>query len=360
MPFEALFYDGKSSQGHAVTIQLGITSIQINFPNENLIWYCSELNLRESFFNKNKTVLVYGAQFPYPSLEISGAEFQSSFELTYPDIKIKKTDIKIFQNTGNRTIALVILAVLGFFLLSYFVLIPETAEFVANRIPQSYEISLGEKMFEQLNIGMEVDEEQSKLANAYFQELHYEQSYPVQITVVHSNISNAFAFPGGHIVLHDEMFRTMKNKEEFSALLSHEYSHVANRHITRSLFRNLGTYLVISLVISDVNGIMAVLLQNADNLKSLSYSRSLEQEADEKGMQLMQKAGQDPQGMIRLFKHLQQADESGQKIPEFLSTHPMLEARMKNIKKLAKENETQLRENPKLDELWNQLKALNE
>lgn len=356
MLYTARFYDGKSSESHEAKLRFLENSISISYNNENLIWYCSELNLRESFFNKNKTVLTYGAQFPYPMLEISGPEFQLDFERFYPNLKIKKSDIRIFQNTGNRAIILIILAVLGFFLLSYFVLIPETAEFVANRVPQSYEISLGEKMFEQLNAGLDVDEEKTKLANDFFKELNYAHSYPVKISVVHSTVSNAFAFPGGHIVVYDEMFKTMKSKDEFAALLGHEYSHVENRHITRSLFRNLGTYLVISLVLSDVNGIMAVLLQNADNLKSLSYSRTLEQEADEKGMVLMQKSGQDPQGMIRLFKHLGDANEEGQKIPEFLSTHPMLESRMKNIKRLAKENEAPLHENLKLEEIWKQLK----
>lgn len=359
MVFDALYYDGKTSRGSVVTIQLLDSTIKVNLPDEVLTWNLNDLNLHESFFNKEVAVIKHGATFPYAAIEIKGADFQLYFQRTYPSAKIKQTDIKVFQNTGRRTIVVIILGVLGLILLAYFVLIPATAEAIAKRIPISYEMSMGEEMFQQISNSMEVDSEQTALANSFFKGLKIKETYPVKITVVHSDISNAFAFPGGHIVVYDQMFKVMKRKEEFAALLSHEYSHVANRHITRSLFRNLGTYLVISLVISDVNGVMAVLLQNADNLKSLSYSRSLEKEADEQGMLLMQDAGQDTDGMLRLFKHLGDANKGSQDVPEFLSTHPMLEGRMKNIKSLAKKNTKPLRENPELDAIWTKLKNLN-
>jgi beta-barrel assembly-enhancing protease len=359
MVFEALYYDGKSSFGNPATVQLLADCIKITTANDSIEWKLSELNLPDSFFNNNNTVVKHGAHYPYSAIEVTGKEFQHYFKQAYPALNIKATDIKVFQNTGNKVIVLVILGVIALMLLSYFFFIPAVAELIAKRIPQSYEIALGDKMFEQLNAGFQVDSEQTALANAFFHELNVAETYPVKITVVHSDISNAFAFPGGNIVVYDEMFKIMNTKEEFAALLSHEYSHVAKRHITRSLFRNLGTYLVISLVISDVNGIMAVLLQNADNLKSLSYSRSLEQEADEEGMLLMQEAGLNTNGMIDLFKHLGDANKESQVIPEFLSTHPMLEARMKNIKRLAKKNKSNLQSTPELDSLWLKLKALN-
>ena len=291
MVFQALYYDGRSSFGNKASIQLLGTVIKISFENETLNWNISELNLKETFFSKDKATLKYGNEFPYPMLEVTGKDFAIFFQSSYPSVKIKRTDSGLLGDAGNRTIVVIILSILGLLLLAYFVLIPAAAEMIATRIPQSYEISLGEKMFEQLDKTLQVDSEQSALANSFFHQLKIEETYPVKITVVHSDITNAYAFPGGHIVVYDKMFTIMKSKEEFAALLSHEYAHIANRHITRNLFRSLGTYFVISLVLSDVNGIMAVLLQNADNLKSLSYSRKLEQEADEKGMTLMQKAG---------------------------------------------------------------------
>ena len=359
MVFEALYYNGNSSFGNKATIHLLESSIKIDIGTETILWNSSELSIRESFFNKGKSVLKYGSSFPYPALEISGAEFPVYFERSYPSIKIKQTDISVFQNTGNRAIVLIILGVLGIILLAYFVFIPFVAEQVAKRIPMRYEIAMGDKMFEQLSNSFDVDSEQTILANSFFHQLKIPESYPVNITVVHSEISNAFAFPGGHIVVHDNMFKLMKSKEEFAALLCHEYSHIEQRHITRSLFRNLGTYLVISLLLSDVNGIMAVLLENADNLKSLSYSRKLEQEADEKGLQLMNLAAQNPEGMIQLFKHLEKANEGSPEIPEYLSTHPMLEGRMKNIKQLSKNSVISVSTNLELDATWKKLKALN-
>ena len=73
----------------------------------------------------------------------------------------------------------------------------------------------------------------------------------------------------------------MKSYDQLVALLGHEVSHVNNRHSIKILTRNLAGYMMISLVFSDLNGIMSVLAENAQQLRSLSYSREFEEEADE-------------------------------------------------------------------------------
>ena len=359
MFFEGLYYDGQSSAGHRARIQLHDGGISIDLAQNHIQWSVSGINTEESAFNKNNSLIYYGTQFPYTAIEVNGDDFQVFFKKQFPDLAITKNKVAFMEGTGTRTIVLMILGVLGFLALAYFYLIPAAAEKVAEHLPQQYEIDLGNQIMEQMSEGFQVDSEQTALANAYFQGLNYEASYPAKITVVHDKVSNAFALPGGNIVVYDQMFKVMKDRSEFSALLSHEYSHVTQRHTTRSLFRGLATYLVISLIMSDVNGVMAVVLQNADNLKSLSYSRSLEQEADDQGLNYMEKAGENPQGMIDLFKHLGEANEGSQDIPEFLSTHPMLDARKDAIKARMQKNKATIRTQPELDAIWKRLKELN-
>lgn len=359
MYFKGFYYDGKSSFGHPATIVLTETTITITLASETLTRNIEQLNITESHVYDDRTVLKFGNQFPYEAVEITEADFPVFFERTYPSFHLKKTKIKSGYSTGIKSIASIITGIIALILLSYFYIIPFMAETVAKRIPQEYEIELGSNLFSQVVESYQVDSTQSALANSFFNELNVNQNYPVTIYVVHSEISNAFAFPGGNIVVHDKLLKAIDSKEEFAALLAHEYSHVAYRHTTRSLFRNLGTYLVVSLLLTDVNGVMAVLLQNADNLKSLSYSRALEEEADTKGLELLLDAGVNPRGMLDLFTQLEKESDGAGEIPEFLSTHPMLQQRKVTITQLIAKSTLKLKPNEELEQLWKQIKQNN-
>lgn len=355
MKFEAAYFDGNSSQIYHVTAEITEGTIQIYHENEMIIWDVNKIIFQESYFNRHNTVLKYGEKFPYTSLELNSEVFQETLLKFNPYLKIKNTDIKFFQNLSNKSIIGIALGCIGLILLTYFVIIPNLAEFIATKVPVSYEVELGEGIYNQMSPDFEVDEEKTLAANEFFQELNIKSNYPVQITVVNSPVKNAFALPGGHIVVYDEILQSMNSEDEFAALLSHEYSHVALKHTTRSLFRSLGTYMVLSIILSDVNGIMGVIIENAHNVKSLSYTRSLEEEADKNGLELMLQAGVNPQGMVNLFRHLKEPDNSSLEIPEFLSTHPLLDERIKYIQKKYKNTPPQKNKSENLAEIWKRL-----
>jgi predicted Zn-dependent protease len=288
-------------------------------------------------------------------LELTNEAFQDTLLTFNPKLKIKNTDIKFFQSLSTKSIVTIVIGCVALILLSYFVFIPSLAEFIATKVPPSYESELGENIYEQISSDFEIDTEKTLAANDFFKALKIKSNYPVKITVVNSPIKNAFALPGGHIVVYDEILQEMQSSDEFAALLCHEYSHVALKHTTRSLFRSLGTYMVLSLVLSDVNGIMGVLIENAHNVKSLSYTRALEEEADNNGLDLMIKAHINPQGMINLFKNLKEPHGDEIKIPEFLSTHPMLDERIKYIENKNKKKPINFLPNPTLEAIWKKL-----
>ncbi|HRG57457.1 MAG TPA: M48 family metallopeptidase [Bacteroidia bacterium] len=355
MKFDAAYFDGNSSHIYQVTAEINHGSILLYHDTELVIWDVNKIIFEESYFNKHNTVLKYGEKFPYASLELTNEAFQGCLLKLNPQLKIKNTDIKFFQSLSNKSIVGIAAACVAFILLSYFVLIPALAELIATQVPPSYESELGENIYYQISEEFEIDEEKTQAANDFFNELNIKSNYPIQITVVNSPIKNAFALPGGHIVVYDEILQSMNSEEEFAALLCHEYSHVNLKHTTRSLFRSLGTYMVISLVLSDINGIMGVVIENAHNVKSLSYTRSLEEEADYNGLKLMLDAGINPQGMVNLFKHLKEPNEGSLEIPEFLSTHPLLDERIKNIEKKYKSKAIRFQKNEKLAEIWKRL-----
>ena len=170
-------------------------------------------------------------------------------------------------------------------------------------------------------------------------------------------IVNAFALPGGKIIVYEGILRTMNDYKELTALLSHEFSHVELRHSTKNIFRSLSSYMLLSVLFGDASGVTAIVIQNANQLKQLGYSRSLEEEADKNGLKLMKARHIDPEGMEGLFRALKKEEGDAGDIPEFLSTHPLTNERINYVRKdVAKHNYT-TEEDGKLDSLWKEIKG---
>jgi predicted Zn-dependent protease len=199
-----------------------------------------------------------------------------------------------------------------------------------------------------------IDTQKTKYLEQFASEIDLKNEKPLKFAVVKSNQINAFALPNGQIVVFSAILENMQSKEELAALLGHEASHVNCRHSIKMLCRNLAGYLLVSLLFSDVNGIMAVLADNAQQLHSLSYSRSFEQEADEQGLDILMSNHLNPKGMITLFEQLEH--ESDFAMPEILSTHPLTDERKNNIQKIISQSHYEVKPNDKLNAIFSRLK----
>jgi predicted Zn-dependent protease len=92
----------------------------------------------------------------------------------------------------------------------------------------------------------------------------------------------------------------------------------------------LGSQVFLALLFGKFGSVTSVLVDQADRFKSLRYSRSLEKEADLQGLAILQDRRIDPDGFIRLFRHLASSASSGR--PEFLASHPDIENRIRYIR----------------------------
>jgi predicted Zn-dependent protease len=86
----------------------------------------------------------------------------------------------------------------------------------------------------------------------------------------------------------------------------------------------------------------------------MSYSRAFEQEADREGVKLMVKRGVDPEGMVLLLKQLKGAETTT--VPQFLSTHPLTDARIADVKGEIKQLTFSPQNTSQLDSLFTVLK----
>lgn len=147
--------------------------------------------------------------------------------------------------------------------------------------------------------------------------------------------ANAFALPGGTVVVTDDLVKSNPEPGVIAGVLGHEIAHVAEAHGLSQVYRSLGTYLLVTLVLGDVGPILEDLLLEGGLLLSLSYSRAHEREADRIGVILAARAGYDPAAMALFLERMSAGGRSSG--PSWRSTHPDTGERISEIRRLAKE-----------------------
>jgi predicted Zn-dependent protease len=139
---------------------------------------------------------------------------------------------------------------------------------------------------------------------------------------------NAFAAPGGVVVVNSGLIRAADSAEELSGVLAHEVAHAELRHTLRGVIKSLGLRALVALVVGDISG--SVFADAATRLTELRFSRDAEREADAEGLRLLVAARIDPAGMIRFYEKL--GKEQRLSPPSILSTHPATGERLESLR----------------------------
>ncbi|BFO11302.1 M48 family metallopeptidase [Serratia rubidaea] len=173
----------------------------------------------------------------------------------------------------------------------------------------------------------------------------YSVRTPFHFFLVRNDEINAFAFFGGNVVLHTALFRETDNESQLASVLAHEISHVTQRHLARAMEdqqRNapltwvgaLGSILLAmanpTMGMAALSGTMAGTQQGM-----ISFTQSNEQEADRIGIQVLQRAGFDPEAMPDFLQKLADQSRYASKPPEMLLTHPLPDSRLSDARNRA-------------------------
>ncbi len=157
----------------------------------------------------------------------------------------------------------------------------------------------------------------------------------VQVRIIENPMLNAFAFPHGVIYLHTGILARMENEAQLATLLGHELTHATHRHAIqemRSLKTTTATLAGLGVVLAPFGplGSLAMVLGQVGGLAAVTgYSRSLEAEADQVGLDLVVAAGYDPHESPKLFEYLKRdLEEQDLDEPFFFGTHPKLVDRL--------------------------------
>jgi predicted Zn-dependent protease len=212
---------------------------------------------------------------------------------------------------------------------------------IAKSIPVEWEIALGETVFEEYKEGRTLIEDTDMLTsletitNPLLSSIP-DKRYAFQVYIIEDPTINAFALPGGYVVLHTGLLLAAESAEEVLGVLAHEISHVTLQHGIRKLLDSLGLLLIIKAVLGDQSGIGAELINNGAFLLNRKFSREFEREADETGYLYLVNARIDPRGMIGFFQRLREESEKAGNLAleetlNFLSTHPDHGSRIKYL-----------------------------
>lgn len=153
-----------------------------------------------------------------------------------------------------------------------------------------------------------------------------------RIAILRDTVLNAFAAPGGQLVIHSGLLARLRDESELFAVLGHEAGHVRRRHVLKQIARQLGLYAGVALVLGDAGGVSGMLAGAGRDLVNLGHGRRAEEEADDEGLATLQRLHLDPSGMVRLLEHLQDGTGARGRVPEFISTHPAPERRIARIR----------------------------
>lgn len=160
-----------------------------------------------------------------------------------------------------------------------------------------------------------------------------------EVVVFDSEQVNAFALPGGKIGVYTGILEVTENQDQLAAIIGHEVGHVLEHHSNERLsankLSNVGLAVAsIALGAGDVDNKeiwVAALGIGVQYGVIMPYSRSHESEADIVGQDLMARSGFEPQASIQLWKNMSTLSKDAP--PEFMSTHPSNETRIKQLNK---------------------------
>jgi Zn-dependent protease with chaperone function len=347
MEFSGIFFSKSLKSGKEVSnISFGAQKVLLKGENHETNWPTYELQIEIGGSNNH---LIF---FSHPKYADESFYIEKNKETLQ---FLEQLNISIWQETLDKnrkqqlTTNSIWMILLGIcFGLFYLVFASRgfLAQKVVNSIPYKVEQTIGDKIIGNVLSPGEINGDKNlknsliELLTPLFESVPKEFK-DFKVHIADKKELNAFALPGGQIVFNLEVLKRANSAEEILGVAAHEMAHVTQRHVLRNMIQALGVFTLFQLFLGDITGVIAVLTDQGTFLLMKGFSRSMEEDADEKGIDYLLKANIDPRGMAGFFKlikayykELGTMGEIAEKMDEhltLLSTHPSTDSRIKKI-----------------------------
>lgn len=208
---------------------------------------------------------------------------------------------------------------------------------LVDMVPVETELEIGKLLFDSYQKSLNLDdntkitEQLEKIVSDLSKPIGSSQ-YSYKIFLSRSKDVNAFALPGGYIVVNAGLIEELSTADELYGVIAHEIAHVNERHILKNIIHSVGTYALFSIILGNIDGALAVIVGKGEFLLDMEYSRQHEIDADHKAIQYLMNANISPDGLRSFFSKLQKHDVfEGFAI---FNTHPTSKERSQKIEVL--------------------------
>lgn len=317
MTVHARFHDGDSAATHQAEVSHDGRALVIVVGDQTHVWPTSELS-----------VDVHGGQ-----ARVSRQRADARLVLTEADwnrLTSAHAAVRSHSASGGRGLIIGLTVVAASLALFVFVGMPALSGPLARATPIEYERRMGDSYNAQISALFPTCE--GEAGQAVLTDLgariaaQADSPFEIRVRAVHAPMANAFALPGGHVLVTGDLIAEAESPDELAAVLAHEVAHVERRHVMQGVWRSLGAGLLLDLVVGGGTGAgqQAVLL--AGQASELSFGREAEREADAVGRDYLHAAGLSSRGMAPFFERMAQQEgrtsEQVDEAAEWWMTHP--------------------------------------
>jgi predicted Zn-dependent protease len=159
---------------------------------------------------------------------------------------------------------------------------------------------------------------------------------PWRFGVIQSQGINAFAAPGGYIVVTLGLYQLLENEAQLAAVLAHEIAHVVRKHhlkaLQKTMKRNLWSDLTVG-VLKDTRERKKVqkLIKSGLQLYTTGLDREFEFEADLRAVVLVARAGYDPYAFLDVLTTIDSINPDSSELTVLMNTHPPITERLETL-----------------------------
>ncbi len=228
--------------------------------------------------------------------------------------------------------------------------LPAAAHHVAARIPLETEQALGEQSlvwlddshwFQPSGLSLDTQDRIRRKFEDLSAGLPFERHYRLEFRESEYIGANAFALPGGTIVITDDMVELAESDAEVLAILAHEIGHVELRHIMRHVLQDSAVAAAAAAITGDAATLSVAVAGLPAVVAQAEYSRDFETEADDYAFRLLREHGLSPAAFATLMERSEAECGCEPGALDFLSTHPVTGERIERAHAAALEPEGQ-------------------
>jgi hypothetical protein len=333
----ALYFDGISAQAQPVTLRVDEASQCLTWSKDDHTQSWPLKDVREVPDQANRKELVLRLRNnPVERLLVADRALAPRFP--HLSRRAPVTNRWRLIRWGLAAVASVALII--------FVLVPRMADQLAAFIPPEGERALGEATFQQIREALDATGMQPvpvctapagrAALDSMTTKLMPDLPEGLAIHVLNHDMVNAFALPGGQIVVFEGLIRTAKTPEQLASVIGHEIGHVVSRDPTRHALRSAGSIGVLGLLFGDFAG-GALVLVLTNQLINAQYSQTAEAEADVFAHDLLLGAGVAPSALGEMFEQFLALGGDAEGLMAHFMSHPKLGDRIENAQQATPE-----------------------